>query len=235
MAPDSRPVAARPHIGVTGSSGRFSPSWLAIRLSLSLVGARAVRITVNQRIDPQGLDAVVISGGDDIHPGLYGSQELPDKEYDHARDELEQQFIRYALDQRLPLMGICRGYQLINVVLGGTLHPDIRKLRRRTSNFGTILPRKDALLEAASLIHTLTGKRRLRVNSLHYQAVDRVAPTLRVAAVDHDRFVQVLEHAERAPILGVQWHPEYLFYLPSHLRLFRWLVGEARSQQTGRR
>tara|TARA_R110000823_G_scaffold27609_20_gene80567 strand:- start:34757 stop:35464 length:708 start_codon:yes stop_codon:yes gene_type:complete len=234
MAPDARPVAARPCIGVTGSSQRFSPSWLAIRLSLFLVGARALRITANRPAEPERLDALVVSGGHDIHPGLYGTQELPDKEYDHDRDELEQRFIRYALAQRLPMMGICRGYQLINVVLGGTLHVDIRKLRRQTSNFGTVLPRKDVLLEKASLVHALAGKLKLRVNSLHYQAVDRVAPTLRIAGVDRDQFVQVLEHTEKAPVLGVQWHPEYLFYMPSQLRLFRWLVGEARKHRQER-
>jgi len=171
---------------------------------------------------------VVVSGGDDIHPGLYGSAELPQKEYDVARDELEQEYIGYALHRNLPLMGICRGYQLINVVMGGSLHTDIRELRRHTSNFGTILPRKTVLLEPGSLLHQITGRHQLRVNSLHYQAVDRVAAGLQVAGRDLDGFVQVLQHDGGAPLLGVQWHPEYLCYLPSQRRLFEWLVQQVR-------
>ncbi len=227
MASDAGPNPQRPCIGVTGSAKRFSPSWHAIRLSVLLSGGRAVRITTRQRYPHEHLDAVIVSGGDDIHPGLYDSEELPDKEYDHDRDELEQSYIRYALDENLPLMGICRGYQLINVMMGGSLHLDIRQMRRKTSNFGTVLPRKTVLLEPGSFIATLTGRERLRVNSLHYQAVDRVGEELLVAGRDRDQFVQVLEHHEAAPILGVQWHPEYLFYLPSHLLLFRWLVRQA--------
>jgi putative glutamine amidotransferase len=197
-----------------------------------MAGGRPVRITARRRSPAEHLDGVIVSGGDDIHPGLYGLEALTEKEYDHDRDELEQYYINYALEHRLPLMGICRGYQLINVVLGGSLHLDIRKMRRKTSNFGTILPRKTVLLSEDSTIAGLTGLNRLRVNSLHYQAVDRVAESLRIGGHDLDAFVQVLEHSGDMPILGVQWHPEYLIYMPSHLRLFRWLVARADERRT---
>jgi putative glutamine amidotransferase len=196
-----------------------------------LAGGRPVRINVDHRAPAEHLDGVIVSGGDDIHPGLYGSEHLADEEYDHDRDALEQEYIRFALTQHLPLMGICRGYQLINVVMGGSLHVDIRKMRQKTSNFGTILPRKTVVLEPGSFAAELTGRQRLRVNSLHYQAVDRVAPELEIAGRDLDDFVQVLEHHADAPILGVQWHPEYLVYMPSHMKLFRWLVQQARRRQ----
>lgn len=227
MAPEPGRAAARPCIGVTGTAKRWSPAWHAIRLAVWLAGGRPVRINVDRRTPAEHLDAVIVSGGDDIHPGLYESEALPDKEYDHDRDDLEQEYIRFAIEQRLPLMGICRGYQLINVVMGGSLFVDIRKMRRETSNFGTILPRKTVLLASGSFIAELTGRQYLRVNSLHYQAVDRVAGELEVAGRDLDDFVQVLEHHADAPVLGVQWHPEYLVYLPSHFKLFRWLVQQA--------
>ncbi len=217
----------RPCIGVTGSVGRFSPSWWAIRLSVWLTGGRAVRINEQRRTPAEKLDAVIVSGGDDIHPGLYESEELPGKEYDHARDALEQEYIRFALDKELPLMGICRGYQLINVVLGGSLFTDIRKLRRRTSNFGTVLPRKTVKLEPDSVLAQRLGRGRLRVNSLHYQAVDRIGNGLEVVGRDLDDFVQAVEPQDGRPVLGVQWHPEYLFYLPRQRALFRWLVTRA--------
>jgi len=227
MAPDPRQHTGRPVIGVTGTARRFSPAWHAICLSVRLAGGRPVRINVERRHPAEHLDGVIVSGGDDIHPGLYGSEHLADEEYDHDRDDLEQSYIRYALSERLPLMGICRGYQLINVVMGGSLHVDIRKMRQNTSNFGTVLPRKRVLLEPGSFIAGLTGRERLWVNSLHYQAVDRVGEDLEVTGRDLDDFVQVLEHDADAPVLGVQWHPEYLFYLPSHVKLFRWLVQQA--------
>ncbi len=233
MAPGAGPDSRRPRIGVTGSARRFSISWHAIRLSVWLAGGRAIRITTRQRYPQEHLDAVIVSGGDDIHPGLYDSEALPDKEYDHDRDALEQSYIRYAVDEGLPLLGICRGYQLINVFMGGSLHLDIRKLRKRTSNFGTILPRKAVRLDPGSSLAALVGRDRLWVNSLHYQAVDRVGETLTVMGRDRDDFVQVLEHHDGAPILGVQWHPEYLFYLPAQLRLFRWLVLQAQQRRNG--
>ncbi len=234
MASDAGQDSHRPCVGVTGSDVRFSWSWYAIKTAVFLAGGRAIRITTSRRYPQEQLDAVIVSGGDDIHPGLYESEELPDKEYDHDRDELEQSYIRYALDEGVPLMGICRGYQLINVLHGGNLHLDIRKMRRNTSNFGTILARKTVVLEPGSFIADLTGRERLRVNSLHYQAVDRVGEELNVAGRDLDQFVQVLEHHEGAPILGVQWHPEYLFYLPVQLRLFRWLVEQASAWRSAR-
>ncbi len=223
--------SSRPVIGVTGTARRLSPAWQAIRLAVWIAGGWPVRINVNRRHPVEHLDGVIVSGGDDIHPGLYGSEHLADEEYDHDRDALEQSYIRYSLDEELPLMGICRGYQLINVMMGGSLHVDIRKMRSKTSNFGTIFPRKAVILESDSFIARLTGRRRLWVNSLHYQAVDRVGQELRVTGRDLDDFIQVLEHDNGAPILGVQWHPEYMCYLPSHMKLFRWLVGRAAERQ----
>ena len=96
---DSRP----PRIGVTGAANRLSPSWLAIRTCVRLSGGEPLRINVDRRVDAAELDAIIISGGDDIHPGLYGSDELPRKEYDHDRDELEQEYVRFGLQAGLPL------------------------------------------------------------------------------------------------------------------------------------
>jgi len=182
---------------------------------------------VGRKLDPGQLDALIVSGGDDIHPTLYGEEEMPTATYDPARDELEREYIRHALQNGLPLLGICRGYQLINVVLGGTLYTDIRPLRKATSNRATVLPRKTVKLCEESIMAQILGRSELRVNSLHQQAVHRVAEKLEVAAADLDDFVQALEHSAGQSVLGVQWHPEYLFYLPSQLRLFRWLVQRA--------
>lgn len=210
-------------VGVTGNSWRVSPSWLCSRLALALVGARAVRISVRHEQQPEQLDALVIGGGDDVSPEHYGHDITARVRPDPDRDELEIRWIKWALEREVPMLGICRGAQLINVVLGGTLHQDIRPLRKHTRNRPGLLPTKRVNLDTDSLIGTLTGSSLLRVNSLHSQAVDRVGQDLRVVGRDLDGIVQAIQATDNRPVIGVQWHPEYLFYLPKQLALFRWL------------
>ncbi|EED35842.1 peptidase C26 [Luminiphilus syltensis NOR5-1B] len=174
-------------------------------------------------------DALLVSGGNDIGPELYGEPINPKVKIDSDRDKLEMQWIRTALDHGWPLLGICRGAQLINVVLGGTLYTDIRALRRRTYNRPSLLPTKQVAVEQSSFLHRVVRKTRLRVNSLHHQAVNMSGSNLRVVGRDLDEFCQAFEGTLPQRIIGVQWHPEYLFYLPAQLRLFRWLVNAARS------
>lgn len=216
----------KPRIGVTGNHRFWSPSWFCIRLAVRLAGGIPLRISVKHDQDRDSLDGLVISGGDDIHPSLYGGETMPKADYDQPRDELEHGLIQYALERGLPMLGICRGYQLINVALGGTLFADIRGQRSQTSNFGTILPRKTALLVAGSELGQWLGVEKLRINSLHHQAVDKTGEGLAVAARDLDEFVQAVENTQRN-ILGVQWHPEYLAYQQRQRKLFQWLVTSA--------
>ena len=146
---------------------------------------------------------------------------------DLDRDRLEIGWIEHALEQGLPMLGICRGAQLINVVLGGNLHQDIRQMRRLTYNRPGLLPTKQVHLEAGSGLSGITRRDKLRVNSLHHQAVDRPGLGLVVVGRDLDRIVQAFESSDGRALVGVQWHPEYLLYLPSQLAIFRWLVRSA--------
>ncbi|MDX1267875.1 MAG: gamma-glutamyl-gamma-aminobutyrate hydrolase family protein, partial [Oceanisphaera sp.] len=153
---------------------------------------------------------------------------------DPKRDAFEIELIRHALDTQLPLLGICRGAQLINVVLGGSLHSDIRPLRHRTSNRRTPLPRKTAIGCGQGRLHDIISQQRWRINSLHHQAVDRLGKGLTVAARDLDGFVQAIEYQGQHYVLGVQWHPEYLPYLGRQRAIFRTLVGLARAARPER-
>ena len=146
---------------------------------------------------------------------------------DPERDRLEMEWIHKALASNLPLLGICRGAQLINVVLGGPLHQDIRPLRKRTYNRAGLLPTKQMRLESGSLLAQVCGKEFLRVNSLHHQAIKDPGKELKVVGRDLDEITQAVECTAGRRIIGVQWHPEYLFYLPSQLALFRWLLQSA--------
>ncbi len=143
---------------------------------------------------------------------------------DPERDRLEIEWIQRALKTEIPLLGICRGAQLINVVLGGTLHQDIRPLRKRTHNRPGLLPTKHVRLESDSRLALICKSTHLRVNSLHHQAIKVPGAGVRVVGWDRDRITQAVECSAGGGVIGVQWHPEYLFYLPSQFALFRWLV-----------
>ncbi len=143
------------------------------------------------------------------------------------RDRFEIAVLETALPADLPVLGICRGAQLVNVVLGGSLVPDLRPLRRRTSNRRTPLARKTLLVEPDSAMEAILGARRLRINSLHHQAIDRLGAGLVVSGRDLDGFVQAVESPGRRFLKGVQWHPEYLPTREPHLNLFRALVDAA--------
>lgn len=219
-------MVARTRVAVTGNGRRWSPSWWCTRLALSLVGAEAVRVSVRHQVPEHSVDALIIGGGDDISPEHYGGDLEAPVRTDPERDELEMRWIGYALESGLPMLGICRGAQLINVMLGGQLHQDLRELRKRTYNRPGLLPTKQVQLESPSRMASVCNKERLRVNSLHHQAVRSAGRGLRIVGRDLDQIVQGFE-SEHDDIMGVQWHPEYLWYMPSHLRLFRWLVKAA--------
>lgn len=146
-------------------------------------------------------------------------------EFDPERDQLEIACINHAKTHEQPLLGICRGAQLINVVHGGNLHQDVNPLRSITSRRAHLLPWKSVDLAADSRISQETRRCRLRVNSLHDQAINRVGSGLTVSGRDRDGIVQAIESSSQ--VMGVQWHPEYLLPLPTQLRIFRWLKHQA--------
>lgn len=220
-------MAERPRIGVTGNAKRCSASWWCTALSLVLVGATPERISIRHKPSGKLLKGIIIGGGDDISPEHYHGDIDEQIKADPERDLLEIDWIKWALKHQVPLLGICRGAQLINVVLGGTLYKDIRHLRRKTYNRNGLLPTKTVFIEDGSLLVRLTGKLMFKVNSLHHQAIKDHGRGLRTVARDLDMFPQAIESSDNNRVLGVQWHPEYLFYLPSQLSIFRWLVNIA--------
>ncbi len=220
-------MAEKPQVGVTGSARHWAPAWWCTRLALTLVGARGLRINVRQNVDPHAIAALVIGGGNDISPEHYHGDISAPVKADPERDHLEIRWIEYALEKDIPLLGICRGAQLINVVLGGSLHQDIRPLRKRTYNRPGLLPTKQVRLARPSRLAAICATETLRVNSLHHQAVDDTGKNLRAVGRDLDEIIQAIEATDNSRVIGVQWHPEYLFYLPAQLALFRWLVQKA--------
>lgn len=217
-------MAKKARVGVTGNARRWAPSWWCTALALRLAGAVPERISTQHRPSGKPLDALIIGGGNDISPEHYHGDISAKVKLDPKRDKLEIEWIHKALDKNIPLLGICRGAQLINVVLGGSLYQDIRPLRKLTYNRPGLLPTKQVQLHPGSNLAKICGKSHLRVNSLHHQAIKRTGTRLNAVGWDLDRIVQAVESERPTRIIGVQWHPEYLIYLPSQFSIFRSLL-----------
>ena len=182
------------------------------------------------------IDGLVLSGGGDVEPSFYGGK-LHDDMYaiDPRRDAFEFALVRGAQQRRLPTLAICRGLQVLNVALGGTLIEDIPSEVGSTDH-SIVGPQvvdchQTVTMEATSLVAQTIGSTEVCVNSIHHQAVRRVAPGMRAAGWTEDGVVEVLDPEDHEwPLLAVQWHPEYLAVkddAPS-LALFAALVDNAR-------
>jgi putative glutamine amidotransferase len=205
--------------------------YLFNRMALRLAGAEATRLHAGHRGGLAKLDALVIGGGDDIDSEHYGGKQVPDIRIDPDRDALELELLAAAEARHLPVLGICRGAQMLNVHLGGALHTDVHEIYETAPRGRTILPLRQIRIDPESRLSALMGRRRCRANVLHHQSISRLGRGL--VAVAHDSFgiVQGIEAKSRRFLFGVQWHPELLFYSPPHLRLFQGLVAAARGER----
>lgn len=157
-------------------------------------------------------------------------------EIDPPRDHMELELLEKARAENLPVLGICRGCQLVNVFFGGDLHQDLRGYDLNPSKVDSVFPKKRIRIEGPSRLGELVGTGDCRVNSLHNQAVRNLGSGLAITARDGDGIVQGIEHQGLDFFLGVQWHPEYLPQKRRQRRLFRGLVtaaGKGRSQSEG--
>lgn len=182
-----------------------------------------------------GLDGLLLSGGGDLNPLYVGEEPIPAlQDADTLRDEYDLLLIRLAANRQLPLMGICRGHQLMNAVYGGRLYQDIYTPSKEPRlKHSQTLPREQVShtvrLAAGSRLKTWLDADTLAVNSFHHQAVQQTAPGWTTSAVAPDGINEGTEHPER-PWFSVQWHPEALAADEdvTMLRLFQQLVKEAR-------
>jgi len=148
-------------------------------------------------------DGIVMPGGGDMDPARFGQTPVPEAEPPMAHDDdLDFGVVAVVLSVGLPALAICRGLQVVNVALGGTLHQHLVD--------GAVAHRNaihDVVAEPGSRLHAITGRDRFEVSSYHHQAVDRVGAGLTVTARAADGCIEALEH-ENGRLLAVQWHPE---------------------------
>jgi len=163
------------------------------------------------------LDGLLLSGGGDVAPHRFGeTQAVPLRSVDPPRDEMELWLVRQAVECDLPLLAICRGIQVLNVALGGTLYQDIKiqlpeALRHDLSGDYPRTHRGHALQVAPeSRLGRILGCNTLDVNSFHHQCLKQVAPGMQVTARAPDGVIEGVELADGRFMIGVQWHPEDL-------------------------
>lgn len=214
---------ADPVVAVTGpAKGAVGPR-LCVALAVRWAGGRPLQLKPGDT-NPPPFNAVVVTGGHDISPVLYAAEPEVRPNHDLERDRFESDIIDDALSRHLPLLGICRGAQLLNVRLGGTLYQDLSRRRVHTSRRRTVLPLKTLMIDPGSRRLAFMGTGPKRINSLHNQAINRLGRGLRVAGHDLDGIVQAVEDDSDVFRLGVQWHPEFLLYMPQQRQLFMRLI-----------
>jgi putative glutamine amidotransferase len=188
------------------------------------------------------LDGILFTGGGDVHPVQYQGQDHPlVDEVDLDRDRIEIQLIQDARRSALPFLGICRGLQVVNVALGGTLYEDILDQRpgSQRHQFWPERPRNylahPVEIEPSSRLAAILGVDRPEVNSFHHQGIRDLAPPLQASAYAPDGMIEAVELPDHPFGLAVQWHPEWLVMDDVAMRrLFKELVHAARNSPASR-
>ena len=235
----------QPVIGITGNFGEKGCE-LAEGYFESVLKAGATPVIIPPFEDKDALanvldrvDGLLLSGGGDLNPLFTGEEPIPQLHaVNYKRDLAELLLIRLAYDRQIPMLGICRGIQMLAAALGGTVWQDIY-----SQQSGQPLLKHDQQLDRCYASHTvgiatdstilrpLLGDGPVAVNSFHHQAVRDAGPRLRVCATSPDGIIEAVESAEHKSILGVQWHPECFILRQDEcmMPLFEWLTREAAS------
>jgi len=238
----------KPKIGITSSIKRSSRlrlnpseeySFLSTKYVSAIVKAGGVPLvlpTVVELIDEflEVVDGILLSGGGDVDPRFYNEKPSEwSKSINPLRDSFEIELVKRAVKMKLPVLGICRGIQVLNVALGGTLIQDIKnKLKSSVPHtlVGVLSSQRAHLIKVVpgSKLARILGVEELKVNSSHHQAVKELGEGLRAVAHAPDGVIEAVESVGDNYILGVQWHPERILD-DIQLRLFKSLIAAAKS------
>ncbi|KHF38158.1 gamma-glutamyl-gamma-aminobutyrate hydrolase family protein [Halalkalibacter okhensis] len=159
-------------------------------------------------------DGIILSNGEDVAPLSYAANPDPKiKETNIKRDNVEIAIIREAIKQNKPILGICRGITMLNVALGGTVIQDIEKFIPNAINHSQRAersePTHEVIIDESSRLFKMMNTKTIRVNSMHHQSIDQLAPKIKKVALAPDGVIEAIESVEGQPfLLGIQWHPE---------------------------
>jgi putative glutamine amidotransferase len=236
-------------IGVTTwrTSSKSGTSWISVAEAYlqAISGAGACPVLIPPGLPEERLaallarlDGVLFTGGGDLNPRTYGGKSHPDlEEVDDDRDRVELFLLHRALEDGVPFLGICRGIQVINVGLGGSLYADIPSQYPGAikHDFHSDWPRDylahDVQVQPGSHLRRILGESRLQVNSLHHQGIRRLAPGLLATAHAPDELIEAVELSDHPFGLAVQWHPEFLTDHKPMRNLFRGFVEQAEQKR----
>ena len=187
-------------------------NWLQERENVEVVTLVAGK---NNRTEIEVLDGIVLSGGIDIHPRLYNSNVVdypnrPDT-FHPERDEFEKMIFEITQEKSIPLLGICRGLQLVNCLTGGTLVQDLGPERNQVHRFDKADKKHPVFIDESSLLGEIIPGETVQVNSAHHQAIDRLGEGLKVNARSEEGVIEGVEWDNKTAksfFLAVQWHPE---------------------------
>ena len=232
----------KPIIGITGNYDNGKCTLLE-GYYRSVLEAGGTPLIIPPFDDPHAMgsllervDALILSGGGDINP-LYLGEEPSRKlsSINPVRDWHELMLVRLAANRQIPVLGICRGLQVMTAALGGKLYQDIYQEAGATIKHSQDTERHVAThsvrVEAGSVLAGVFGATSIAVNSFHHQAVKEAAPGFAVTALSPDGLIEAVESTMHKSMMGVQWHPECMILGGdrSMIPLFEWLVGEASS------
>lgn len=237
----------KPLIGITldqeVNSEKYSYSdfpWYALRKNYSDVyqfGGIPIFIPHEKELMPDFvdmIDGIIFTGGDaDIDPALYGQEiKSPAVRVNKVRSNFEIELCKLVLEKDIPFLGICNGMQVLNVALGGTMIQDIKTFYKTDINHEQPKPKNvpthDVLIIEGTKLRDIAGTDKVKVNSTHHQALDKVAPGLMISAKAPDGIIEAVEMQDREFVIGVEWHPEYLETKPLDENLFKELIKYAR-------
>lgn len=222
---------AKPLIGYTTRNSFWDPLQWLTDLAIRIAGGRPVRLYPKRPGYGTPIDGLIIGGGIDLYPAHYNLDPKPGYIYDHDRDDLEIAWLEHAEKAALPVLGICRGAQLLNVYKGGSLHIDIEKIYENAKYpagwLASIIFRKPVTINTGTRLEHILNTQRLRINSLHKQSIDALGQGLIISAQEDNGIVQAIEDPAKDFCLGVQFHPEALIYKRRFRTLFKALIQSA--------
>lgn len=178
------------------------------------------------------VDGLLLAGGVDVDPRLFGEQPLGTQEITPERDSFEMTILGEFLTRDKPVLAICRGVQVLNIYAGGDIYQDINSQRKRVIKHMQQAPKwypsHTVTLKEGSKLQKITGGSELQVNSYHHQAARRMAPGFEPVAWSEDGVVEAIESVTHSFVLGVQWHPEQMISRIEQRKLFQAFIKACR-------